>query len=133
MTRFTSLAKVEGGKVTSTDSSTPFAFVAPEALELPPGTTGAITHKIDFRLLWSAFVERGVGDDEEVIIVWLKKGRLNSLARLFGPLMPGLSVMVFKAGAYELLTEPDCQPELRGEARWLAERLVMQWEPEIYR
>jgi hypothetical protein len=133
VTGFTPAAKVEGGKVTAFDRSTPYALLGLEARELPPGTTGAITHKLDFKHLWAAFVERGISDDEEVVIFWLKKEGLKGWARLFAPFMPGLVVMVCKAGACELLSDRNCQPELRGEARWLAERPIMQWEPEIYR
>jgi hypothetical protein len=132
ITRFTPLAKVESGQVVSFDRTTPYAFVELEARELPPSTTGAITHKLDFQHLWEAFVERGVDDDEEVVIFW-RKEHLRWLARPFSMFMPGLVVWVCKAGAWELLTDQKCQPELQGRARFLAERPIARWEPEVLR
>lgn len=129
--RFTPFATFENGQVVSTGRATPYGLVALEAPELQPGTVGAIAHKLDFRSLWAVFVERGVGVDEEVIIVW-SKTHLKGFAKLLAPCMPSLSVMVCKAGAYELLTDPQYQPDLKGEARFLAEMPIAHWQPEIF-
>lgn len=80
--------------------------------------------------LWSAFKERGVKQDEEVLIFWTKKNykRVYKIASAF---LPRLWVMICKKGAFELMTNPDSRPELQGEARFFAERPIIDWKPEV--
>ena len=77
VSRFIPFAKVEGAKVVSAGWKKPYAEIALECTEgdtkLSPNTVGAITHKLDFKHLWAAFIERGINDDEIVIIIWGKK------------------------------------------------------------
>lgn len=122
--KFTPLAWVVSGEVFAKDRTTPYALVELETPKLPPGTIGAITHRDDFRRLWALFVERTPRADEEVIVAW-NTGHLKGLAKLLSPFVGHLDVMLCRAGAYELLTDPTCQPELTGEARWLAERPIV--------
>jgi len=121
--------RVEGGKVVSKNSAMPYAIVTLECPTHPPDLRGLIAHKVDFRNLWEAFAERGNRDDREVIIFWVKKPR-NLFARMVAPFLPGLHVMLCKAGAYELMTDPDRCPELRGAARFRAEAPLMEWKPD---
>jgi peroxiredoxin len=59
-------------------------------------------------------------------------GKIHSLADYRGRwILPNLWVMVCKRGAYELLTNPDSQPELQGEARFMAEKPIIEWKPEL--
>jgi hypothetical protein len=133
VSHFTPFAKVEGAKVVSADRRKPYGEIALECTEggtkLPPDTVGAITHKLDFKNLWAAFIERGIDDDEIVVIVYSKKYLKRSL-KIFSPFMPRLTVMIFKAEAYKLLRDNCYKPQLRGEARFLGELPIMEWRPE---
>jgi hypothetical protein len=128
---FRPFAYVEGETVTSLDRTFPYASVELECTKLAGETVGFITHKTDFKNLWAAFKERGVEPDEEVIIFWSKK-HLKGYAKLFSVFMPRLWVMICKQGAYELMTDPNCKPELGGEARYLAGRPIVDWKPDVF-
>ncbi len=123
-------ASVEDGKVQAIDKTTPYASVTLECKKFPNKITGYITHKIDFAHLWAAFKERGVKDNEEVIIFWSKK-HLKTFAKIFSPVMPKLWVMVCPKGAFELMTDPNFKPQLSGIARWNAQRPIVEWKPEV--
>lgn len=127
---FTPIAIIENGKVLATNKTEPYASVILECKKLLNNTKGFICHKMDFEHLWAAFKDRGVKDDEEVIIFYSKK-HLKSYAKIFSAFMPRLWVMVCHKGAFELMTNPNSQPELQGEARFLAEKSIVEWKPEV--
>lgn len=127
---FASLGSVKNGNVKALDVSTPYASVTLECRKFPNRITGFITHKVDFIHLWAAFRERGVKENEEVLISWHKKG-LKTFAKIFAPFMPKLVVMICKKGAYELINNPNFRPELSGEARFNAEKPIIEWKPGI--
>lgn len=128
--RFTPLAKVVGGKVVERRRLMPYALVTLECPRLPPDTVGGITHKLDFLHLWAVCVDGDLTSAEEVNIAWTKSS-LRGPAKLLSRFMPGLAVMICKAGAYELITDPHCQPELTGEARFKAEMPIVQLIPSV--
>ncbi len=127
---FIPLASIENGKVITPNKTEPYASVILECKKLPQQTKGFICHKMDFQHLWTAFKERGVRQDEEVIIFWSKK-HLKDFAKIFSVFMPKLWVMICQKGAFELMTDPESRPELQGEARFLAERPITEWKPEV--
>lgn len=127
---FTPLAKLENGKVSV--SKMPYASVTLECSKLPQNTVGFIGHKLDFQHLWEAFIERGVKEGEEVVISWTKRP-LRGFAKVFSAFMPRLWVAICRKGAYELITDQNCNPELTGEARFLAERPIVDWEPDVWK
>ena len=109
---FTPLAgRVEGTEVKSSTRGLPYASIEIESPTLAETTTGYITNKLDFQHLWQAFKVRGVGDDEEVIVVWNKRN-LNRVARWLSRGLPGLIVWICPKQAYELMTDPSFRPEL---------------------
>jgi hypothetical protein len=77
-----------------------------------------------------AFNDREVKENEEVIIFYSKK-HLKSYAKLFSAIMPRLWVMICSIGVFELMINPKSRPDLQGEARFLAERPVAEWKPEV--
>jgi hypothetical protein len=127
---FIPLASVENGKIVASNKIGPYASVILECKKLPQQTKGFICHKMDFQHLWAAFKEKGVQQDEEIIIFWSKK-HLKSFAKIFSAFMPRLWVMICQKGAFELMTNPNSRPELQGEARFLAERPIVEWKPEV--
>jgi len=125
---FTPIATVENGKILTSNKTKPYASVALECKKLPNGIQGFIRHKTDFKHLWVAFKERGVKNNEEVIIFYSKK-HLKSYAKIFSAFMPRLWIMICHKEAFELMTSPNFRPKLQGEARFLAEKPIMEWKP----
>lgn len=127
---FTPLASIQNGKVVAPNKTEPYASVIFECKKFPQQIRGFICHKMDFQHLWAAFDERGVKENEEVIIFYSKK-HLKSYAKLFSAFMPRLWVMICSKGAFEQMTNPQSRPDLQGEARFLAERPIVEWKPKV--
>lgn len=127
---FTPFASIENGKVVSPNKTEPYAFIILECKKLTQNAKGFITHKIDFQHLWVAFKDRGVGQNEEVIIFWTIKHQ-KSYAKIISVFMPKLWVMICPNGAFELMTDSNWKPELSGEARWNAQKAIVEWKPEV--
>ncbi len=127
---FIPMASIKEGKILAIDKTAPYASVVLECKKLPTKTKGSITHKVDFMNLWSAFKERGVKQDEEVLIFWTKK-HFKRVYKIFSAFLPRLWVMVCPRGAFELQTNPGYRPELKGEARWNAAKPIIDWKPGV--
>jgi len=127
---FTSLASVEKGKVVAPDITTPYASVTLECKKIPNKVKGFVTHKMDFANLWKAFKERGISDNEEVIIFWSIKHYKN-IYKFSSLFLPRMWVMICHKGAFEIMVDPDCKPELKGEARAKAMMPIVDWKPEV--
>jgi len=126
---FTPLGLIKDGKVLALNKWTPYASVHIECKKLPIKITGFICHKMDFMHLWLAFKERGIKQDEEVLIVWSKR-HYKKICKIFSAFMPRLWVMICPKGAFEL-EDPNCKPELKGEARFNAVKPIIDWKPEV--
>lgn len=127
---FTPMGSVKDGKVIAIDKSTPYASITFECKKLPDRIKGFICHKMDFEHLWAAFKKRGVKNNEEVIIFYSKK-HFRSYAKIFSAFMPRLWVMICHKGAFELMTDPNHKPEIKGEARYKMEKPIIDWKPEV--
>jgi hypothetical protein len=127
---FVPSARVDGGRVVAGSRTKPYASIRVESCRLPDTATGFITHRTDFLHLWSAFKDRGVGDEEEVIIFWTRQF-LKRYARPVAAFMPRLWVTVCPKDAFKLITDPSFKPELTGLARWDAERPIAEWKPTV--
>ena len=123
-------ASISNGKVLTLNKTLPYASVILECKKTAGSVTGFITHRRDFVHLWSAFKERGISDNEEVIITWSTKNYRWKLFELLPAFLPKLWVMVFLKGAFELMTDSTYKPELVGEARARATLPIASWKPE---
>lgn len=130
VTDFRPLATIKDGKIIALDNTTPYAAIDLKCRKFAGSITGFITHKVDFMHLWYAFKDRTIKENEEVIIVWLK-GYYKSFASLFSFAMPKLEVMICKKDAYNLMTDQNFKPELQGEARFLAEKPIVDLKPDV--
>lgn len=90
---FTPLAIMKDGNVLCNSRNAPYASVTLECKKYPKKITGYIHHKTDFINLWSAFKERGIKQDEEVMIFWSKK-HYKSYAKIFAAFMPKLWITI---------------------------------------
>jgi hypothetical protein len=123
-------ATVEDGKVVAPSRRLPYAAVDFVCAEFEGDATGFITHRDDFRHLWTAVNDRGIGDDEELIIIWTRQYP-SWWARRTSKALPKLVVWVCPSGAYELMTDPGARPELAGEERFQALRPIAEWKPDV--
>jgi len=128
---FTPWGSVKDGKFVSPLKLMPYASIQIECKKLPGNITGFITNKMDFMHLWAAFKERTIKQNEEVIIFWSKKHYKVKLLKLFSGPWPKLWVMVCRKEAFEIMTDSNYKPELQGEARYNAEKPIIEWKPEI--
>ena len=127
---FTPLAgTIEGTQVKSSSLSDPYASIEIETPLLAEQTTGFITHKLDFQHLWEAFNDRGVADDEEVIVIWAKSN-LQGMARRMSRTMPGLVVWICPKGTFEITNDPN-HGGLEGTAWFEAVKPIAKWEPDV--
>lgn len=127
---FAPMAVNENEKVRALGRTLPYSSVTFECTKLPQIVNGFICHKVDFMNLSEAIKERSVRENTEVLMFWNKK-LLKGYAKLFSHLMPRFCFMLCPKGAFELITNNAHRPELRGEARFLATRPVMEWTPEV--
>ena len=128
---FTPLVRVKNGRVIAPNMTDPYASVFLECQKMPEVIRGYVTHKIDFANLWAAFKERGISDNEEVIIIWSTKHYKYKIPKFLPPIFPKLWVMVYPKGALEIMVDPNWKPELTGGARWNAMTPIAKWKPEI--
>lgn len=126
---FTPFATIQQGKFEAPAVPMPYASVELECPVFDHHVTAFISHKVDFANLWEASTQRKQSDDRELIIIRNKRG-LKWFAKLLALFMPRLVVWVCKKGAYELITT-DARPDLRGIARFEAERPLMEWKPPV--
>ena len=69
ITHFTPLVNIENRKVKS-HSLGPYAFLAVESPKLNSEALLPVGHRVDFQNLWEVFKERGVAEDEEVLVFY---------------------------------------------------------------
>jgi len=128
--KFSPNGAIKNGKIAMYNKMSPYASIIIECKKLPVETTGFICHKMDFMHLWKAFEERGIKENEEVLILWSKK-HYNKLYKIFAAFLPRLWVMICSKGAYESMSDPSYKPEIHGEARYKFERPIVEWKPEV--
>ncbi|MEK7148994.1 MAG: hypothetical protein AAB796_01160 [Patescibacteria group bacterium] len=128
---FEPTASVQNKKVIALNLTNPYASVILECKKSPGKIKGLITHKIDFIHLWAAFKERGISENEEVLIIWTTKHYKYKLLKFFALAYPKIWVMICPKGALEIMVDQNWKPELTGDARWNAMRPIMEWKPQI--
>jgi hypothetical protein len=130
---FTPLATIENGKVVSLNKAEPYASVILECKKLPGQTKGFIFHKMDFIHLWVAFKDRGVSNNEEVIIIWSTKHYRYKFLKSLSIIYPKIWVMIWPKGTWEVMVSLSRKPELTDEAIWntLGTGPLAEWKPEI--
>lgn len=107
-----------------------YASVVFECKRFPKQFVGYIAHMLDYRHLYEALNKRRVRKNEEAIFFWTKRN-YKSYAKILSHFMPRLWVMIYAKGAFELLSDPNFKPELHGEARWNAEKPIIDWKPRV--
>lgn len=127
--KFTPHAKIVNNKVVAESKTDPYAFLTIETKKISGKAELPIFHKDDFRNTYEAFNERGEG--QEVLIVWSNKNYKNIVFKMSRSIFPKLIIWLCQKDAYQLMTDQAYKPELTGEARFLAEKPVKEWKPEV--
>ena len=128
---FNPIASVENGKITISNTTTPYASISFQCSKESKIFKGSITHKEDFKVLWAIFKERKIGNNEEVLFLWTNQHYKNIFYSLLSRFMPKLWVMICKKSSFEIYTNPNFKPELTGEARWLASQPIEDFKPDV--
>jgi len=92
----------------------PYASVILECKKVQGRIRGYITHKIDFTHLWMIFEERGVKEDEEVIIFWTVKHYKHPWIMHPSAAFPKLIVNIHYKGYLELIAGEISKPKNRS-------------------
>jgi len=104
---FTPIAVVASSKIKEVSKILPYASLRVECPKVFQDALMPVVHKLDFRNLWEVFMERGVGTEEEVIVVYAPLKR-RKLARLFSGILPSLVIQLYPKGSLERLEgKPD--------------------------
>lgn len=127
--KFTPHAKLVGDKVVADSRMDPYAFLTIETGKISGKVDLPIFHKDDFKNVSDAFKERG--DDQEVLVVWSNNNYKNIAFKVSRSILPKLIVWLCPKDAYQIMTNREYKPELTGEARFLAERPIKEWKPEV--
>ena len=133
---FLPFGKVEKGKVEAPLIPNPYAILDVESpKKLPPkGAFLPVAHKIDFKHLWEAFRERGVKEDEEVLVVYHPEAPSNVpefTAKMFeSAIFPKLHIWICKKGLLEKLYDEDYQEKV-GYMKFFSEEAkpIKEWSP----
>ncbi len=111
-------ASVQNGKIESTGISMPYASLTLECPKMSEKVAYSIIHRIDFTNLWEIFRERGVKENEEVLV-----GRYEYrtiLGRLFSPFLPKIYILIYPKGSFNKFNGKNWQEKTQGEA-WVRE------------
>lgn len=127
---FSPTASIQNGKVFTSQKTDPYASFIFECTKILGTIKGFVFHKLDFQHLWEATRERGVSENEELIIFYNKK-YLKTYAKIFSVFMPKFWITICPKGAFDLMKDPSYRPDLQGEARFLAEKPIIEWKPEV--
>ena len=125
--KFTPLARVVGNEIQSAESNLPYGILTVECLELNQEFVVYLTHKVDFLHLWKVFNERGISEEEEVLVGDFASKR-SGFFRIFSSFLPRLWVWICRRGHLERLVNDDWDG-LTGEAWANAMMPLEMWEP----
>lgn len=129
--RFGQLSKVIDGKVQAFAPNMPYGFVEVEGEAFEGSAMLTLVHKDDFLHVWQAFEERGIGDDEEALVIWTDSNYKNKVFSVMKSAMPKVIVWICPKGAYKIMHDQTYKPELTGEARFRAKAPIVEIKSEV--
>ena len=127
---FTSFGSFESGEVKSPQSFLPYASLLVDLpklqnANLPQVASMPVVHRDDFIRLCEIFNERGVSQQEEVLVSYEPFFQSNFLSRF----MPRLHIFIYKKGHFDQENDPNFNPDNAGE--WLRE--IEKYTPKNYK
>ena len=79
---FNPLAVIKNGRIRRVGVM-PYASITLECEKVSEKISGFINYREDFQHLWTAFKERGIKDNEEVLIIWSRNHYTFKWLRIF--------------------------------------------------
>lgn len=138
---FLPFAEVEKNKIKAPPIPTPYAILSVEnSKKLPSeGAFLPVGHKLDFKHLWECFEERGIKEDEEVLVVYFPEAPSNIYGsnvpnfttKIFKSVVfPKLHIMIYKKGMLEKLYDEKYQEKV-GYMKFFIEEAkpIKEWKP----
>jgi hypothetical protein len=127
---FTPFGNVESGKVKKPQSFLPYASLLVDLPKLPNANlpqvaSMPVVQRDDFLRLWEIFHERGVSQEEEVLVTYEPFFRSHILSRF----MPRLHIFIYKKGHFDQENDSSFQADNAGE--WLRE--IERYTPKNYK
>jgi hypothetical protein len=123
---FRKLALYKNGRIEAISPQLPYGYLEVEVRDFDNVATLPILNKNDYIHIWQVFEERGVKKNEEVNVIWTSKNYRNIIFSLLSPFMPKLIIWICNKNAFELMHEPSYMPKLSGEARFDAEKPIIE-------
>ncbi|RLC93383.1 MAG: hypothetical protein DRI39_05860 [Chloroflexi bacterium] len=118
--QFTPYVRIVAGKPEGNRGSLPYASLLVECPALQTPASMPVTNKDDFRNLWEVFRQRGVGDDEEVLVFY-EPFYSSGLLRPLSALKPRLYIYICPNGQLDTLrgcSRAHASTQLRPIAAW---------------
>ena len=117
---FTAVARVEGGSVIAAIKGMPYALLKVESPFLPGESMLPVVHRVDFITTWNVFEQRGIGEEEEALVIYAPpSGFLSSFK-------PRLHFYIHPKGHLEEAYDPSFKSSNARE--WL--RPIAEWHPK---
>jgi len=127
--KFNSHAKVVNNKVVADSPTSPYAYLTIETKKILGKADIPIFHKDDFKNVYEAFSDKKEG--QEVLVVWSDNNYKNVVFKISRSILPKLIVWLCRKNTYQLMIDQTYKPELTGEAKFLAEKPIKEWKPEV--
>lgn len=123
-------SEVKNNKAISLANDLPYASVSFECKKIKGKIKGYITNKMDFINLWTAFRERGIKQNEEVIIVWSRNHYKYKILKLLNAFLPKLRVMICRENTHKIIMSHD----LDFSSHFKKGRFIItEWKPEVFK
>jgi hypothetical protein len=127
---FLPLARVEDGKIRGAGVSGAYASLTVEGPPLAKPSVLLVGQKIDFKNLWAVLVDRGIGQEEELLISYAEYAERGLLKFISGG-MPHLYLGIYPKGSLERINFLFGPQGPRGrEAFEQFPRPIWEWKPE---
>jgi hypothetical protein len=86
---------------------------------------------MDFTNLWSVFQERGVQNDEVVIVSWTREHYRFRVYKWLSRFMPKLAIWVYTEEGYRLWWDRDYRPDYTGIERLKESQPLVRLKPPV--
>ena len=120
---WTLLATIEGEKVKAFSKGMPYALLRVESPLLPDEALMPVVHRVDFVNTWEIFKRRGVGEEEEVLVIYAPSSGVLSAFK------PRLHFYIHLKGHLEEIYDPAFKPT--DTRAWF--RPIAEWHPKGWR
>lgn len=90
-----------------------------------------LIHKEDYLHVWQASEQRGIADNEELLVVWTNTNYKSKLISAMSKAMPKIIVWISPKDSFKLMHDQEFRPELVGGERLLAYSFIKEIKPDV--